>query len=170
VLGRWRLTLPSSGPAYGGPLKSNVRRQNLTMAQPHRPKFVASLTFRGFDVLPSEVESLIGVKATSLGTQGSPRRPGTTPLQRSFAQWAIEFPDSARLDEMIPAILNSIGGPDHLAKARSTVKPEFLEVDLTLRIKDSEHQEGGFIDRSTIEMLAKFGATLSFGFCARDDA
>jgi hypothetical protein len=26
-----RLTLPSSGPAYGGPLKSNVRPQNFTL-------------------------------------------------------------------------------------------------------------------------------------------
>ena len=140
------------------------------MANPPRPKFIASLTFRGFDVLPSKVEFLVGATATSLGLRGTSNKPGTTPLHRSFVQWAIEFPDSARLDEMIPTLVNSVGGSDHLATVRNSVNPEFFEVDLALWIKDSEHQEGGSIDASTIAILAKIGATLSFGFYARNDA
>jgi hypothetical protein len=133
-----------------------------------RPKFVASITFRGFYMQPREVEALVGFAATELGVAGIPRKPGTRPLQRSFASWRAEFEDSTRLDEMIPTLIYGIGGADHLAVIKNSVAPEFLEVDIAMWIKDSEEQEGGFIDVPAIEMLAKIGATLSFSFYARN--
>ena len=48
--------------------------------------------------------------------------------------------------------------------------PEFFEIDLSLWIKDSDEQEGGFIDPKTIAMLSRLGVTLSFGFYTRNDA
>ena len=71
------------------------------------------------------------------------------------------------MDEMIPALFARVGGVENLLRVRQQVVPEFLEVDLAMWIKDSEEQEGGFIDLPTVENLAKVGATLSFGFYSR---
>ena len=133
-----------------------------------RPKFVASFTFRGFHMPPTEVEALVGYAASRLGVAGTSQKRGAAPLQHSFAQWKIEFEDKARLDEMIPALINGIGGVEHLAELKRSVAPEFLEVDISMWIKDSKEQEGGFIDAPAIKMLAKIGATLSFGFYAQN--
>lgn len=135
-----------------------------------RPKFIASVTFRGFEMPSSQLESLVGVAATELGTRGTPRKPGTTPLQRSFATWKLAFPDAALLEEMIPALLARVGGADHLHAVQQRVSAEFLEVDVALWVKDSQDQEGGFIDAESIAMLAKMGATLSFGIYSRNEA
>jgi hypothetical protein len=132
-----------------------------------RPKFIASLTFRGFKMLPTEAEALVGFPASGLGVAGAARKPGTQPLRRSFAKWAVRFEDSARLDEMIPSLIDGIGGADHLATVKQVVGPEFFEVDIAMWIKDSEEQEGGSIKLASPEMLTKLGANLSFGFYAR---
>lgn len=81
----------------------------------------------------------------------------------------MEFPDTTRLDAMLPALLQSVGGVETLEIAKRQVSPEFLEFDIAMWIKDSEEQEGGAIDASTIEALARLGATLSFGFYNRHD-
>jgi hypothetical protein len=119
---------------------------------------------------PTQVEALVGVTATELGILGASRKPGTKPLQRSFARWEVAFSDTAPLDEMIPTLLDRIGGAERLHAAQQLVKAEFLEVDLALWIKDSEEQEGGFINAKSIAMLAKMGATLGLGFYSRNKA
>ena len=106
----------------------------------------ASLTFRGFDVSPEDVESWLGVKATYLGVRGYPVRSGVkTTLNRSAASFSVESPNAVPLHEMIPALLAHVGGVDHLCNVRDKVKPEYLEIDLALPIKFSEEQEGGAI-------------------------
>ncbi len=119
---------------------------------------------------PTEVERLVGISATELGIAGTPRKTGTRPLQKSFASWQTEFEDLTRLDEMIPSIISHVGGSDHLAAVKNAVSPEFVEINIAMWIKDSEEQEGGFIDSVSIRMLAEIGASLSFGFYARNDA
>lgn len=89
---------------------------------------------------------------------------------RSFAKWQMEFSNSTRIVEMIPALIESIGGVDHLVAIRNKVMPEFFEIGLALWIKDSDEQEGGCIDHRTIEMLSHLGVTLSFGFYTINDA
>ena len=74
------------------------------------------------------------------------------------------------MDEMIPALIERLGGAKNLLAAKNVVSPEFLEIDITMRIVDSEEQEGGFIDTETLAMLVNLGATLSFGFYSRSDA
>ena len=140
------------------------------MSKPKRPKFIASLTFRAFEMPPTQVESLVGTPATELGLVGTSRKLGTRPLQRSFASWKVIFPDNTSLDEMIPTLLASVGGADRVQAVQEKVKAEFLEVDLAMWVKDSDEQEGGFIDPKTIAMLARLGATLSLGLYSRDDA
>lgn len=132
-----------------------------------QPKFIATLSFRDFACLPEEVESLIGSPASLLVARGSSRRPGQTPFTKSAACWSINFEDSARLDEMIPALLQSVGGAEHLASVKRVVAPEFFQIDIAMWILDSEEQEGGHFTRETLDILADLGATLSCGFYRR---
>lgn len=71
---------------------------------------------------------------------------------------------------MLPALIRELGGADHLATIRRTVRPESLEADLALWVKDSDEQEGGFVDASTIAALSRMGATLGIGVYSRHNA
>ena len=131
------------------------------------PKYVGSFTFRGFDLPATQVEALVGVSASSLANKGEPLKPGVRPVVRSVIRWSVEFPDTARLDEMIPCVIRRAGGVKRLSEAKAKVRPEFLELDLSLFIRDSDEQEGGFFDPSSLAMVAELGATLSLGFYSR---
>ena len=135
-----------------------------------RPKFIASFTFRGFDADPAEIEKLVGKPASLLVRRGESRIPGGSPFSRSAASWKIEFSDETRLDEMIPALIDYVGGIESLVEAKRQIASEFIEFDIAMWIKDSEEQEGGSIEATTLESLVQLGATLSFGFYRRDDA
>ena len=133
-------------------------------SKPARFKSI-SLTFRGFELPPQEVESIVGFPASTLGTRGKPVKPGVrTLLTRSFAYYSIEFPNGCRLDEMIPALLTHLGGVKHLCEVRDKVLPEFFEIDFVLPIKRSEEQEGGFLPPATIADVNLLKASLSFQF------
>jgi hypothetical protein len=71
---------------------------------------------------------------------------------------------------MIPALIEHLGGVENLARAKAVISPNLVEVDVTMRIIDSDEQEGGFIDPETIAALDQLGASLSLGFYARSDA
>ena len=136
----------------------------------HRPKCIVSLTFRGFEMKPAELETLIGRPASLLVQRGEPRNFGGSPFSRSAASWKLEFVDSTRIAEMIPALLNHVGGMQNLAAAKRLARPEFIEFDISLWILHSEEQEGGGIEASTLAALAQLDATLSFGFYRQNDA
>jgi hypothetical protein len=138
--------------------------------QATRPKYEASFTFRGFSLAPQEVEALVGLRATLGGVAGALDRGSKAPLKRSFVQWSVEFPENARVNEMIALLIEKLGGFEHIASVAQRVSPEETEVDLTLRVKDSEEQEGGFIEATTIAGLARISATLSVGIYRRVDA
>ncbi|CZT25942.1 hypothetical protein [Pseudomonas cerasi] len=124
-----------------------------------------ALSIRGFDLAPKKVESIIGVAASELGMRGEPVRPGVKALlKRSFVRFSVSFPDGCRLDEMIPALLIYLGGINHIRECRDKIKPEFLEIDMILPVKNSNEQEGGFIAPSTLAELSQLGASLSFQF------
>jgi hypothetical protein len=122
------------------------------------------LVFRGFSVAPEEVEDLIGVKAVNLGHKGVPLTGGITPLKRSFVSYKVEFPEGCSLFEMLPALMNYIGGVENIYRVKNIIKPEFFEIDILLPIKGSKEQEGGFFELESIAALHKLGATLSFSF------
>lgn len=120
-----------------------------------------SLTFRGFEISPDEVQSIVGIQATSFGTKGEPVRPGVkTLLRRSAVLYEIEFPNDCRWDEMIPALISHLGGVEHLRNAREKVNPEFFEFDITLPIKGSMEQENGYFPEQTIADLYTLKASL----------
>lgn len=124
-----------------------------------------SLTFRGFALTPQEVESMVGVTASSLGSRGEPVKPGIrTLLRKSAAKFLVQFPNGCRLDEMFPALLAHLGGVHHLCEVRDKVLPEFFEIDIVLPIKWSEEQEGGFLSPETIADLHLLRVSLSFQF------
>jgi hypothetical protein len=125
----------------------------------------ASLTFRGFGLTPEEVQCIVGVTAESSGIRGNPVRQGVaTLLERSFTRYEVEFVDGCRLDEMIPKLLGSLGGVNHLSQAKEKISPEFIEINLVLPVKYSEEQEGGFLPPSTLTEIAQLEASLSFEF------
>jgi len=124
-----------------------------------------SLTFRGFELTPQEVESFVGVTATRLGKQGEPVKPGVkTLLKRPIVKYSLEFPYGCRMAEMIPALVQHLGGISHLCKVRDRVLPEFFEIDIVLPIKGSEEQEGGSLPSEVIADLYTLRASLSFQF------
>ena len=138
--------------------------ENTTMKSRHVIKS-ASLTFRGFDLALEEVDRIVGVAAGFSGVRGEPVKQGVARLlNRSFARYAIDFSDGCRLDEMIPKLLNNLGGVTHLSEAKAKISPEFFEINLVLRVKDSKDQEGGFLSPSTLAEIAQLGVTLSFEF------
>jgi hypothetical protein len=124
-----------------------------------------SLTFRGFESSPQEVESMIGISAFSSGMKGQVIKPGFGgTFKRSAVKFSIDFPNGCRLDEMFPALMLHIGGITHVCAVRNKVSPEFLEVDIVLPIKKSKEQEGGFLSNESITAISELGATLSFQF------
>ncbi|MGZ8886202.1 MAG: hypothetical protein ACXW1O_06500 [Halobacteriota archaeon] len=126
------------------------------------------MTFRGFEGKPEDVEKLVGVKASGLGLRGNPIKPGVKTLwKRSTAKFAVEFPPSFLLCEMIPALLTHTGGVEHLCTVRDQVSPEYFEIDIVLPVKNSEEQEGGFISPSTLADLYRLQVSLSFQFLER---
>ncbi|RNF86388.1 hypothetical protein [Montanilutibacter psychrotolerans] len=126
---------------------------------------VVSLTFRGFEIDPCQVEALLGVSASSVGRRGSPVKPGVeTVLLRSFAKFAIELDAGCRLDEVVPSLLNRLGGVEKISQVRDAVSPEFFELDITWPVKWSDEQEGGFFPTHVIADLFHLKCALSFGF------
>ncbi|MBS7662410.1 hypothetical protein I0D00_10735 [Pseudomonas lalucatii] len=131
---------------------------------PNKVKTVA-LCLRGFELTPEQVESATGRKASETGTRGEPVKPGVKSLlKRSFVRFSVQIPNGCRIDELIPALWTHLGGIERIREARDIIKPEYLEVDLVLPVKNSDEQEGGFIPPSTITELSLLGASLSFQF------
>lgn len=130
-----------------------------------KTKKSASLTFRGFQKSPEEVESLVGVKAVLLAQSGQPMKPGRpNAWPRSVVKFRIEFTNDVLIVDMIPAILAHAGGLEHLSAVHDQVLPEFLEINLVLPIKYSEAQEDGYVEVETLQELAHLGATLGLSF------
>jgi hypothetical protein len=125
----------------------------------------ASLTFRGFELAPSQIEEMLGVKASEAGQRGSHVKPGgKSILKRSFVRFAIELDASSRLDQVVPAVLHHVGGVERIKIVRDAVMPEFLELDITWPVKWSDEQEGGFLPASVLSDLSHLECALTFGF------
>lgn len=124
-----------------------------------------ALTFRGFECSPELVEELLGVRASEKGVRGNPVKPGVkASLRRSFARFAVALDPSSRLDQIVPNLLDELGGLDNVMSVRESVIPEFFEVDILWSVKNSEEQEGGFFPSSVISDLAILKCSLSFSF------
>ncbi|ASR42749.1 hypothetical protein BEN78_04460 [Xanthomonas citri pv. mangiferaeindicae] len=92
-------------------------------------------------------------------------RPGVkATLKRSFARFSLALDPNVRLDQVIPLLLDELGGLDRLIGVRDSVAPEFLEIDILWPVKNSEEQEGGFFPSSVISNLAGLRCSLSFSF------
>lgn len=124
-----------------------------------------SLTFRGLEVEPSAVEQMLGLHASEIGKRGSPVRAGIrTPLKRSFASFSVKLDQETRLDQVIPLLLDHLGGVAKVTAAYQAVMPEFFELDIVWPVKSSDEQEGGFLPPAVISDLASLRCTLTFAF------
>ena len=131
-----------------------------------RPRSV-SFTVRGFIAAPESVTAHFPVPAESTGLIGTHAQPGKTLLKRSYVRFNLDLPPDIALSQMVPALVKYLGGVDQLSAILQTVKPEHVEIDLVLPIKESLEQEGGFISPTSIADLQRLGATLSFSFLNR---
>ena len=123
----------------------------------------ASLTFRGFDVDPQTVQDWIGAPATGLGVKGQPVKPGVeTKLTRSYAEFSVSFERTDEVFTMIPALLNHMGGLDHVVDIKQRLSAEFIDVNLVLPFKRYLRQTNGWIDQESIGALNRIGAILAF--------
>jgi hypothetical protein len=130
----------------------------------HRKRRV-SLVFRGFEVDPSTIEASLGLTASSSGQRGKPVKPGVEAiLRRSFVCYCIELGVDARLDQMIAAMIDHLGGVARIAEARDQAAVELLQLDIMLPVKGSEEQEGGLIPIESLNDLSHLGCSLSFQF------
>jgi len=126
---------------------------------------IIKLTFRGFDISPAELESLVKITASRKATKGELRKPYLlTTWPRSFVSFKLEFDPHKRIAEMVPALLLSLGGIDHLCKVRDLVNPEFLEIDMFLPVRHSEEQEDGYFPLEVIRDICILRATLGLSF------
>lgn len=124
-----------------------------------------AICFRGFDALPSHVESIIGTSASESGVKGEPVKPSVaTLLRRSYFRFSVDLEEAMRLDEAIPLLFSKIGGLEKAVLVKEKIAPEFIEIGLTLPVKGSESQDGGFITLESISQLNTLGAKLTFQF------
>lgn len=124
-----------------------------------------SLTFRGFDLSPSDVELIVGRASSSTGTKGKKTKPQvTTILPRSFVQFEIELPNNCCIDDMVPQLIVFLGGIDNICRARDQIQPEFLEIDITLPIKGSDEQDDGYFSLEVLRDINTLRATLGLSF------
>jgi hypothetical protein len=127
-----------------------------------------SLVLRGFDATPEDVEALIGLAAKKIGHKGErriPNREVTWP--RSFVRYEIRFQNRTHVRDMVPALIEALGGVDHLKMVRDKINPEFVELDLLLPVKDSEEQEGGDFPPEVLQQVVKIGASIGFSFVSQ---
>ena len=123
-----------------------------------------SFCFRGFELSPEKVEALLRVKVKK-GTLGEPVKQNVeTKLKRSYVKFNKQLPDNCRLDEIIPSLFEDLSGIDYLCHIRDLISPEFIEIDVVLRIKKSDEQEGGFLPHEVLRDIARLKANLSFQF------
>lgn len=121
-----------------------------------------SLTLRGFDVLPQDVEKAVGRAGARTGTVGLPVKPGVkTLLKRSFVKYAIEMTSSDSLRDSIHKLFESVGGCDNIKRACEAIRPEFVELNIYLPVRNSDEQEGGIITSDIIELLAQIRCSLT---------
>jgi hypothetical protein len=124
-----------------------------------------SLTFRGFNVAADEVSNLMGAAAAQHGNRGELVRPVVkTRLTRSYAIFSKEFPHDFDLSEMLPELLNYLGGEDHVFQVKCQVRPEFLEVHFDLPARQAESSQDGYLSESVVAAACRLGVSISFGF------
>lgn len=124
----------------------------------------ASLTFRGFEIDPLAIEQMFGVAASERGLKGEPVRLGASAnLKRSFVRFFLPL-EEARLDQVVPALIDHLGGIGKVISVRQSVGPEFFEINVDWPVKSSDEQEGGFLPPTVISDLEKLRCTLTFAF------
>jgi len=126
----------------------------------NHPRAVA-FSLRGFEVLPAEIAAAIGEAPSVIGCKGQPLSHGQQPLAKNVISFEHRMSHEIRWSDAVDALLNSLGGAEKLKAIVETFRPEFVHVDLTLPVKESEEQEDNFITPETMARLVSLGA--SFG-------
>lgn len=131
---------------------------------PEREKSI-SLTFRGFETPAQDVADLVGRVPKRVGNRGEPVKQGVkTPLTRSYAAFSMSFASDHALCNMLPALLEYLGGVEHLCRVRDQVKAEFVDIHFYLPAMTSDESQDGYLSTATMSDILRLKATPSFGF------
>lgn len=131
------------------------------MIKPKRTKEI-SLTFRGFGVSPEDIESIIGRKCARAGVKGLPVKPGVrTVLKKSFVKFSTGMTDADGINGAIVRLFDYVGGFSNVAKVCDVIKPEHVELNLYLPVRDSVEQEGGVITAQVLKSLADLACDIT---------
>ena len=122
-------------------------------------------SIRGFDHSVDAVGKIIGRLPTSAGLKGQPVKLGLSQtLKRSYVGYARTFGSDDLWDNVILDLIESLGGAVHLSAAVKELKPEFVQIDITSPVRNSEEQEDRYISSEVLRVVADLGADLGFGF------
>lgn len=123
------------------------------------------IAFRGFQISPSVAEDIIGVRAGLKAEKGDLVRPtSTTRYTRSVVRYSVELSDDASLRDVVPKLLEGLGGLENLVRARDIICPEYIDFSIYWPAASSEAQEGGEIPYESLRDLVELRCGLSFGF------
>ncbi len=87
-------------------------------------------------------------------------RPGSSNVwKRSFAIYEIADVDD--WNSALMSLVEGLGGVDHLSAAILQIRPEFVEVDVSVPARESDEQEDRYLDADAVRLVARLGA--SFG-------
>lgn len=68
---------------------------------------------------------MFGVAVSESGVRGEFARPAIkNRLKRSFVRFSLAFPNSCRMDEIIPALWIHLGGVDRIHEIKEKIKPD----------------------------------------------
>ena len=124
-----------------------------------------SLTLRGFAAPAQDVADLVGRVPKRVGNRGEPVKQGVkTLLTRSYAAFSMSFANDHALCNMLPALLENLGGVEHLCQVRDEVKAEFVDVHFYLPAMTSGESQDGYLSGAAVSDIVQLKATPSFGF------
>lgn len=151
----------------GCPLLQKSMRSDVMGAFPETPMTQRSvvLVFRGFDVDPGAVEAMVGVPADSKANKGEGTRSSSGSVySRSFVRYEVPLEEGTLLHDVIPRLLEHLGGVEKIADVRRSINAEFLDVSILWPARFSEAQEGGSILHASLCDLVALDCDLSMGF------
>jgi hypothetical protein len=124
-----------------------------------------SLSIRGFAGSTDVLTQTLGRQPSSSGLKGETVRRGILQtLKRSYITYDQSFGSEALWDHVILELIDSLGGVASVRAAVAQLRPEFVQIDISVPVRHSEEQEDRYVSCEVLRVLAEIGADLTFSF------
>ena len=122
------------------------------------------LSFRGFEH-PDDLIAAVGVVPTMIARKGEPTRPGRDVVYaKNSVGYAHPFSHEMRWDDAIDLIIQHLGGLEKLETIVRRFRPQHVQIDLILPVRNSEEQEDNYISAETMAKLVSLNASFGCSF------